>query len=97
LNGTITNLGTIKATATADWSGNPSFELSGLISLYTAKAEGTLPLFIGDLTMSGAFHVGAIGFGGEFDPDNMSIGAETPLIPGVVIEWDIDFDLYSGT
>ncbi len=97
LNGSIANFGTVQATAKADWSGKPSAELSAVASLYSVDGECVIPLFFGDLKLSGVAHFGAIGLGGEFDFEDMSFGAETPLIPGIVIEWDMDFDFYSGT
>lgn len=94
LNGSLTDLGTVRATAKVDWSGVPSFDLSALAAAYTAKGEIVVPLFIGNVTVSGAFHAGAIGAGLQFDGEEFSFGTLSPIVPGIVIEWNVNFDLY---
>ena len=87
------NAFTANVAMAVDWSGMLAAEISALLSIYSANAETTITLPYGTIELSGAVHVGAVGSGFELDLETLRFGAIMPgLIPGVVFEWDLDYD-----
>ena len=82
---------TVSATAEVDWSGLPCLNVSAIASIYSASAETVIPLGIGELTIIGEIHLGAIGTGIEFDVEEGKFKV-TPPIRGVGTSIEFDFD-----
>ena len=85
------DLCTVSATAEVDWSGLPCLNVSAIASIYSASAETVIPLGIGELTIIGEIHLGAIGTGIEFDVEEGKFKV-TPPIRGVGTSIEFDFD-----
>ena len=85
---------TASATAAVDWSGSPSVDISGVASIYSPRAEFTLPFGFFNVTFEGEAYIGGIGAGLELDTDTGKIKITPPFV-GVGGSYGVDFDLAS--
>jgi len=88
----ILDILTAHATASFDWSGTPSLDISAAASIYSPCATITIPLGFFNATITAEALIGAVGVGIELDPSSGKFKI-TPPILGVGGSYEVDFDL----
>lgn len=87
----LANLLTAEANASADFSGVPAIEASGVASIYKISYVNNFSIFGIDIEISGNLYYGAIGAGVEADFEESKFKITPPML-GLGYDFGIDFD-----
>ena len=87
----LVNLLTAEANASADFTGDPSIEASGVASIYKISYVNNFSIFGIDIEISGNLYYGAVGGGVEADFEEGKFKIVPPML-GLGYDFGIDFD-----